>query len=194
MSTKNGSLVGLNFYKIMSKKMNKWINYIKESKLINKKNILHELYYVLILGSVPALLSYIIGGTDELLKLMNSSTPPFILLLYLSLIFGLHLVITLELKKKPNSWWEEYKNSKRLKVKIFISNLAQGVIGIYRLITGIALIIPLLSYFFIAVKFDLIDLLALESIGISFFMGTCLISFIYKWTETIPKTANSKLD
>jgi len=159
---------------------------MKIKKILNLENIRHEFYYVLLVGLIPSLLTYAFGGTDALYELMNSATPPFILLFYLTLIFGLHLVISLELNKKSESWWTNHTNSKRLKITKFISNLAQSVIGIYRLITGIAFAIPFLSYFVTTDEIGIIGLLAMVSIGISFFMGTCLISFIYKWTETIP--------
>ena len=151
---------------------------------MNKELFYSEVKLVFFLGVVPAFLSYYIGKMDGLKAFVEASSVAKVIFGYFLLAFIIHLVIAAYIK--IHAWCSDDAHKRKIKFLTGITGpLSEGLLGIYRVASGILVILPILWKAHEPSGIELYKVIILVFLGLCFFIGTSLISYIIKLATNV---------
>lgn len=141
-----------------------------------KKIVIIEGILVLITGVVLVFIKLAGGGSKAVGNLIYSvETDPYVVY-PLFLFLGLSVLIR-AIRKNFGVSVYGIKSHMQFAEEVF-EGVGAGLLSIYRLAVGVAISVPLIWYFLENDTFDLRQAVVIEVIGIMFFCGLCILSFI----------------
>ena len=143
---------------------------------------IHELLVIVVVGSIPAFLTFLTGGAEGL-KIYSSMLPTDDLSFAYFMLFPLAYTLAALLAHlfNFNANNNLAKNSARFLISLFWEGSA-GFLNLYRLLTGAAISYVVLSWIY---EQDVISKLFMGSVigGIVFFWGICCVLSYYHQDE-----------
>ncbi|MDY6977493.1 MAG: hypothetical protein SVW51_15030 [Pseudomonadota bacterium] len=141
-----------------------------------KKVVIIEGILVLITGVALVFIKLASGGSKAVGDIVHSvETDPYVV--YPLFIFlGLSVLIR-AIRKNFGVSVYRIKSHMQFVEEVF-EGVGAGLLSIYRLAVGVAISVPPIWYFLENDTFDLRQAVVIEVIGIIFFCGLCLLSFI----------------
>lgn len=146
-----------------------------KSEVLLKKVAIIEIILVMITGVLLTLVRFSEGGINSINKMAegveNNSTVIYVLLAFLVLAIASRLI-----RKFFGITVYNHKEKMQVAEDVF-EGVGSGLLGIYRLISGIAITVPFIWCFTDQDSFDLARALVVLFIGGMFFVGLLLLSW-----------------
>lgn len=142
--------------------------------------ILKEFLLSVVLGVLPALLSIGFGNVDGLKNFISASSVPNFLAVYFIIVLGIHVFIALYIYY--HAWASRDEEKRKIKMISFVTGgVSEGMLGIYRLYSGILFIIPVILWAMESGTINLKLFVVMEILAMAFFGGACIVSLVAAW-------------
>lgn len=142
-----------------------------------------EITLVALTGCFPALLIQYNEGASKLKDFVSGAMVPNYLFYYFLTFFSLHLLLTIFF------WLYGYRfnpdKQKQAKQKIiYIGEIGDSTLGIYRLVSGLLFAIPIVWKYYEPNTLTSLQFIGLTSYALLFLVGVIAISNIKNWAKS----------
>ena len=142
------------------------------------KTIRKEVILMFLVGVFPVLIIYFRGGVNSLKSFINFSIPPETIFFYFLAFFLAHALLAYI--SKPYIGNVPLERRDRVKQRIILfGDVGAGLLGIYRLVSGILLAGTILWKLTDPNTLTNMQFIGMLLISILFFTGVCLMSYFH---------------